>query len=106
MAKTFETYQYVNPIVVRMKESEKGVIYKSVVAMGMRARQINDYIKFELNERLADVIDLNAETDVANYDQIAISREFDNIPKPTFIAMREIMDDKLRIEERSEISED
>ena len=91
-----ETYS-VNPIKVRMKESEKGVIYQSIVAMGFRARQINDFIKAELNVRMADVID-TGETEGINFDQIAISREFDRIPKPTFMAMKEIYEEKLSYE--------
>ncbi|TAL70314.1 MAG: hypothetical protein EPN82_03140 [Bacteroidetes bacterium] len=84
----------VNPVKVRMKESQKGIIYKSIVAMGFRARQVNDFIKSELNVRMADVID-TGETDTVNFDQIAISREFDRIPKPTFIAMKEMFENKL-----------
>ncbi|OGU13239.1 MAG: hypothetical protein A2X61_03595 [Ignavibacteria bacterium GWB2_35_12] len=91
-----ETYS-VNPIKVRMKESEKGVIYQSIVAMGFRARQINDFIKSELTVRMADVID-TGETEGVNFDQIAISREFDRIPKPTFMAMKEIYEGKLSYE--------
>ena len=45
----------VNPIIVRMNESEKGIIYKSIVAMGFRARQINDSIKNEIQTRMADI---------------------------------------------------
>jgi DNA-directed RNA polymerase subunit K/omega len=89
----------VNPIKVRMHESDKGMIYRSIVAMGFRARQINDDIRNEINIRLADVIDTNDTTDGANFDQIAISREFDKMPKPTFIAMKEIMDAKLIYDE-------
>ncbi len=87
----------INPVKVRMKESEKGIIYQSIVAMGFRARQINDFIKNELQVRMADVID-TGETEGTNFDQIAISREFDRIPKPTFIAMKEIFEDKLSYE--------
>lgn len=81
-----------------MKESAKGSIYQSIVAMGLRSRQINDYIKQELTERLADVITTGDESEGINYDQIHISREFDKIPKPTFLAMKEIFDDKLHFE--------
>jgi DNA-directed RNA polymerase subunit K/omega len=84
-----------NPILVRMKESEKGLIYESIVAMGFRARQINDQIKMELQSRMADVVTDNGDSDVANFDQLQISREFDNYPKPTFIAMKEINEGKL-----------
>ncbi|MFP4527941.1 MAG: DNA-directed RNA polymerase subunit omega [Candidatus Kapaibacterium sp.] len=88
----------VNPVRVRMEESSKRSIYQSIVAMGFRARQINDDIKNELRERLADVITDTEETEEANFDQIAISREFDKLAKPTFLAMKEIEDEKLRFE--------
>ena len=87
-------YHIVNPVAVRMRESEKGSIYQSIVAIGFRARQINDQIKSQLNEELADVID-GSDTEGTNFDQIAISRKFDNFPKPTFIAMKEISEGKL-----------
>ncbi|MFZ9869710.1 MAG: DNA-directed RNA polymerase subunit omega [Candidatus Kapaibacteriota bacterium] len=85
----------VNPVVVRMQESEKGSIYESIVAMGLRARQVNDQIKTQITERLADVITDGEEADGPNADQIAISKEFDKIAKPTFIAMREMLDGKI-----------
>ena len=79
-----------------MQESDKGMIYKSIVALGFRARQINDDIRNEIHTRLADVIDTSDASEGANFDQIAISREFDKMPKPTFIAMKEISEGKLR----------
>ena len=85
----------VNPVVVRMTESAKGSIYESIVAMGQRARQVNDQIKVQISERLADVITDGDETEGPNADQIAISKEFDRIAKPTFIAMREMLDGKI-----------
>ena len=87
----------VNPVIVRMNESEKGIIYKSIVAMGFRARQINDDIKNEVAKRMVDVID-DSDTEGTNFDQMAISREFDRIPKPTFLAMKEMSDGKLTYE--------
>ncbi|ROL58858.1 DNA-directed RNA polymerase subunit omega [Bacteroidetes/Chlorobi group bacterium MS-B_bin-24] len=89
----------VNPILVRMKETEKGVLYQSIVAMGQRARQINDQLKQELQIRLADV-STSYETEETNFDQINISREFDKIPKPTVLAMLEMYEDKLEYEIR------
>lgn len=89
-----DTY-IVNPVEVRMEESEKGVIYQSIVAMGLRSRQINDNIKYEIQDRMQDIVIDTSETETTNYDQIQISREFDVIPKPTFLAMKEIVDKKL-----------
>lgn len=86
----------VNPVIVRMKESSKGSIYQSIVAMGFRARQINDFIKMELNERMADIIPTPDDSETVNFDQLSISKEFDKLPKPTFIAMKEIYEEKLQ----------
>ena len=85
----------VNPVEVRMRESARGSIYQSIVAMGMRSRQINDQIKTQLAARMVDVITDADESEGTNYDQLAISREFDVLPKPTFSAMREIMKGQL-----------
>ncbi len=90
-------YTFVNPVKVRMKESDKGSIYQSIVAIGFRSRQINDDIKTQIDDELADVID-TTDTEGANFDQIAISRKYDTLPKPTFIAMKEIFEDKLKYE--------
>jgi len=49
----------VNPVEVRMKESAKGSIYKSIVAMGIRSRQINDQIKMQLTARMENVARCN-----------------------------------------------
>ncbi len=87
----------VNPVVVRMEESAKGSIYESIVAMGLRARQINDQIKTQIYERLADVIIDSDEAEGPNLDQIAISKEFDRIPKPTFLAMKEMVGGQIHV---------
>ncbi len=84
----------INPVLVRMKESAKGVIYESIVAMGIRARQINDEIKQELQERIADVAS-STETEEPNFDQLLVSREFDRIPKPTILAMKEMFESQI-----------
>lgn len=89
----------VNPIVVRMEESAKGSIYQSIIAMGMRARQINDQIKTQISERMADVIVDTDESEGPNLDQIAISKEFDVIPKPTFLAMKEMLEGQIHVKE-------
>ncbi len=85
----------VNPVEVKMKESARGSLYESIVAMGLRARQVNDQIKTQLQAKMADIITDGDETEGTNFDQLAISREFDSVPKPTFIAMREMFDDSL-----------
>lgn len=87
----------INPVLVRMKMTERGILYESIVAMGKRARQINDLLKQELQLRLADVAS-SYESEETNFDQINISREFDKIPKPTILTMIEMYDGKLHYE--------
>lgn len=87
----------VNPIKVKMKESEKGSIYESIVAMGFRARQINDDIKYEIKLKMQDIVPSSMEGEmVINQDQMTISKDFERLPKPTFIAMKEMFEEKLK----------
>lgn len=87
-----------------MKESEKGVVYQSIVALSMRARQINDQIHAETIAQL-DEVRVDSETETVNYEQVAISKKFDELLKPTFFAMKEILADRLHIE-KPQIEED
>jgi hypothetical protein len=52
---------------------------------------------------MADVIPSGDEGDVINHDQLNISREFDRIPKPTFLAMKETYEDKLKFGDEKEL---
>jgi DNA-directed RNA polymerase subunit K/omega len=85
----------VNPVEVKMKASEQGSLYEAIVAIGLRARQINDQIRNQYLGRIADLGETEEEN-VTNYDKLNISREFDKIPKPTFLAMKEMFDGKVR----------
>lgn len=93
-----DNIQKTNPVLVRMQESAKGSIYQSIVAMGIRARQINDDIKYEIADRMKDIITDPNDTETVNTDQVNISKEFDKLAKPTFMAMREILENKLKFE--------
>lgn len=95
----------VNPVRVKMKESAEGSIYQSIVAMGIRSRQINDDIRYELRQRLMDVSS-NEETDETNPDQLSISREFEKLPKATFIAMKEMYDGRLTFKYPDEMNDE
>ncbi len=86
----------VNPILLRMKESAKGSVYQSIVALGIRARQINDQIRSEFQMRAKDYISNLEESEEAQKELYEISKDFDVIPKPNFIAMKELMEEKLR----------
>ncbi len=88
----------INPVAVRIDASDNGSIYEAITAMGMRARQINDDVRVQLQARMQHIDPLEDETEYGNYDQLQISKEFDRIPKPTFLAMKEMFERKLSYE--------
>ena len=74
-----------------------GNIYKSVVVISKRARQIAVNIKEELNNKLAEfatTVD-NLEEVFENREQIEISRFYERMPKPTTTATEEFLEGKL-----------
>ena len=86
----------VNPIQVKMKESQKGSIYESIVAMGFRSRQINDDMRYELRLKMQNIMQSAEDIEISNPDQAEISKSFERYPKSTFIAMHEMYTDKLK----------
>jgi DNA-directed RNA polymerase subunit K/omega len=94
---TVNHMELVNPVEVKMKASAQGSLYEAIVAMGLRARQINDQIRNQYLARVSDLLDDEEDNGAAstNFDKLRISREFDSIPKPTFLAMREMLDGEL-----------
>ncbi|MCS7176428.1 MAG: hypothetical protein NZ960_02205 [Candidatus Kapabacteria bacterium] len=90
----------VNPVEVRMQEDKNGTLYPAVVAMSMRANDLALQIRQKLEERIADLIG-DSETEGELYsrrlqeEQLRIALEFEQIPKPTFIAMKERLQGQL-----------
>lgn len=84
---------------VDLKEYEKDSsnIFESIVIMGKRARQINNEIKQEFNERVIDVVNKtdNLEEVDENKEQIELSKKFERIAKPSLISMKEFKEDKI-----------
>lgn len=89
---------------VDLKQATGGAtsIYEAIVIMSRRARQINDELKDNLSRRLETVTSLNedGEGEVTNFDQLEISREFDRFPKPTFLALDEMLDGEISFKYR------
>jgi len=94
----------VNPAEVRMREDERGTLYPAIVCMGMRANDLAVQIRQKLEERIADLIgEPGDDGDVAygvasrrlQEEQLRIALEFEQIPKPTFLAMKERYEGKL-----------
>ncbi len=86
----------IRPVDLRQATGEASSIYEAIVVMSRRARQINDEIKDNLQRRLEAVVTVGEEgEEVTNFDQLEISREFDRFPKPTFLALDEMLDGEL-----------
>lgn len=88
----------VNPVLLREIESKKNSIYQTIVAMGFRARDINQDIKKEIMDKMEDIIPTADDNEIANQDQVNISKEFETLPKPHFLAMKEVFDGKMKYE--------
>lgn len=87
----------IRPVDLKQATGAASSIYEAIVVMSRRARQINDELKDSLHRRLETVASLNEDGDgeVTNFDQLEISREFDRFPKPTFLALDEMLDGEL-----------
>ncbi len=77
--------------------AKTGNIYKSVVVISKRARQISANLKEELNSKLAEFASTvdNLEEIFENREQIEISKFYERMPKPTRTAAEEFIEDKL-----------
>ena len=77
-------------------ESKTANLYESIVVASKKARQINDTMKMELNQRLEPIIAKETEDDtIMNQDKLNISLEFEKRQKPTIEAVEELMQDRL-----------
>ena len=92
----------IRPVDLKQATGGASSIYEAIVIMSRRARQINDELKDSLHRRLETVASLNEEGDgeVTNFDQLEISREFERFPKPTFLALDEMLDGELEFKYR------
>lgn len=66
-------------------------IYKSIVVISKRANQINDRLTTEINhecEAVACIPDSFEEMQ-ENYEQIEVSRSYEQLPNPTLVALDE-----------------
>ena len=90
----------VRPLELDKLESKAKNLYEAIAVMSKRARQINEEIKIEFNQRLetiqTKITENPEETEIeANPDQLKISFEFERRPKPTETALREMLEDRI-----------
>ena len=76
---------------------QTGNIYETVVVMARRANQIGLEIKDELNQKIAEFASPtdNLEEIFENREQIEIAKYYEQLPKPTLIAVHEFLNDQI-----------
>lgn len=76
---------------------ETGNIYESVVVLSKRANQVSLEMKEELNKKIEEFATPsdNLEEVFENREQIEIARFYEQLPKPTLIAVQEFIEGKI-----------
>ena len=76
---------------IRQYDKETGNFYKSIVIMSKRADQIAAELKqeFQENSHLNNQQERSAEEVYENREQIELSKMFEQLPKPTQLALYE-----------------
>lgn len=98
----------IKPMDLEVFRTEGMNVHEAIVVASKRARQINEDMKVEFNQRV-ELITTKTETEGEendiNPDQLKISLEFEQRPKPTDVALDELMEKKLewRYKEKEEI---
>ena len=93
----------VKPVDIEKAAATAQDIYEAIAVASKRARQIHSELKIEFDQRKATLEQLTGVTETteeeldtaANPDQLKISLEFEKRPKPTEVALKEIMSHKL-----------
>lgn len=91
---------------VELLEDKAGNVYQAISIMSRRANQVGTQMKQELDQKLqefASVTD-SLEEIFENREQIEISKMYERMPKPSTLAMEELLADKVyfRIPEEEE----
>jgi DNA-directed RNA polymerase omega subunit len=93
----------IKPLEIVELESKAGNIYEAIIVAAKRARQINDELKLEYNQRLEPLLAKDEEDEnVVSKDKMNISLDFEKREKPTETGIREILNDELEFRLRSD----
>ena len=78
---------------LRQFDRDTDNIYQSVVIIGKRANQIGQEMRDELNSKLEEFASStdNLEEVFENREQIEIARHYEQLPKPSLIAISEYL---------------
>ena len=78
-------------------DAATGNIYEAIAQISRRAEQINETLRAEINDKLVDfeVVTDSLEEVFENKEQIEMSRQYEVLPKPHAMAVREWLDGKI-----------
>lgn len=98
----------IKPIDIEGLSTRADNVHEAIVAAAKRARQVNEEIKIEFNQRIelfAPKTESENEENDINPDQLKVSLEFEKRPKPTDVALDELVNGKLawRYKEKEEL---
>ena len=76
---------------------QTGNIYESVAVLAKRANQISLEVKDELNKKIAEFASPtdNLEEIFENREQIEIAKYYEQLPKPTLLAIHEFLNEQI-----------
>ena len=82
---------------IRKYDKDTGNFYKSIVIMSKRADQIAAELKqeFQENSHITNQQDRSSEEVYENREQIELSKMYEQLPKPTQLALYEFENDQI-----------
>lgn len=82
---------------VRQFDDKTGNIYETVAMLAKRSDQISSEMKRELNKKIEEFVSSNEAVDeiFENREQIEVVRYYEQLPKPTLIAIQEYLNNEL-----------
>lgn len=91
------------PLEIEEIESKDGNIYEAIVIAAKRARQVNEEIKIEFNQRIQPILEKEEDDEtVISKDKMNISMDFEKRKKPTDVGLTELLNDELSFRQRTE----
>lgn len=93
----------IKPLEIEEIESKAGNIYEAIVISAKRARQINDEVKIEFNQKIQPIMEKEEDDEsIVSKDKMNISMDFEKRKKPTDTALNELLTDELTFRARTE----
>jgi len=88
----------IKPIDLNVFDARDRNIHESIVVASRRARQINEEMKIEFNQRI-EMLTVKPESETeendVNPDQLKVALEFEKRAKPTDLALQDLMSNQI-----------